>query len=39
MLPLAFPGLGSADPRTGYGEGGVDRAAADAGDGMRLGLA
>jgi hypothetical protein len=39
MLPLAFPGLGFADPRTGYGEGGVDHPAGDGGDAVRLGLA
>jgi hypothetical protein len=34
-LPLAFPGLGFADPRTGFGEGGVDRPAGDGRDGVR----
>src|SRR5262245_27781373 len=35
----AFPGLGCADPRTGYAEGGADRAPGDGSDAARLGLA
>jgi hypothetical protein len=33
-LPLVFPALGFVDPRTGFGEGGVDHPARDGGDGV-----